>query len=62
MRWAGHAARMEEGRSVFKILTGESTNYEIPYCEAFSTPQIFVPLGLPVKILKTLLPSSILDT
>ena len=24
-RWAGHVARMEEGRSVFKILTGKST-------------------------------------
>ena len=22
LRWAGHVARMEEGRSVFKILTG----------------------------------------
>ena len=22
MRWAGHVARMEEGRSAFKILTG----------------------------------------
>ena len=22
LRWAGHAARMEEGRSAFKILTG----------------------------------------
>ena len=25
MRWAGHVARMEEGRSAFKILTGKST-------------------------------------
>ena len=24
-RWAGHVARMEEGRSAFKILTGTST-------------------------------------
>ena len=24
-RWAGHAARMEEGRSAFKILTGKPT-------------------------------------
>ena len=23
MRWAGHVARMEEGRSAFKILTGK---------------------------------------
>ena len=23
LRWAGHAARMEEGRSVFKMLTGK---------------------------------------
>ena len=23
--WAGHVARMEEGRSAFKILTGKST-------------------------------------
>ena len=25
MRWAEHVARMEEGRSAFKILTGKST-------------------------------------
>ena len=25
MRWARHVARMEEGRSAFKILTGKST-------------------------------------
>ena len=25
MRWAGYAARMEEGRSAFKILTGKPT-------------------------------------
>ena len=25
LRWAGHVARMEEGRSAFKILTGKST-------------------------------------
>ena len=25
MRWAGHVARMEKGRSAFKILTGKST-------------------------------------
>ena len=25
MRWAGHVARMEEGRSAFKILTGKAT-------------------------------------
>ena len=25
MRWAGHVARMEEGRSAFKILTGTPT-------------------------------------
>ena len=25
MRWAGHVARMEEGRSAFKILTGKPT-------------------------------------
>ena len=25
LRWAGHVARMEEGRSPFKILTGEPT-------------------------------------
>ena len=25
LRWAGHAARMEEGRSAFKILTGKHT-------------------------------------
>ena len=23
LRWAGHVARMEEGRNVFKILTGK---------------------------------------
>ena len=25
LRWAGHVARMEEGRYVFKILTGTPT-------------------------------------
>ena len=25
LRWAGHVARMEEGRSTFKILTGTPT-------------------------------------
>ena len=25
LRWAGHVTRMEEGRSVFKILTGKPT-------------------------------------
>ena len=25
LRWTGHAARMQEGRSVFKILTGKPT-------------------------------------
>ena len=25
LRWAGHVARMKEGRSVFKILTGKPT-------------------------------------
>ena len=25
LRWAGHIARMEEGRSVFKMLTGKPT-------------------------------------
>ena len=25
LRWAGHVARMEEGRSAFKILTGTAT-------------------------------------
>ena len=25
MRWAGHVARMKEGRSAFKILTGKPT-------------------------------------
>ena len=25
LRWAGHVARMEEGRSAFKILTGRTT-------------------------------------
>jgi hypothetical protein len=25
LRWAGHVARMEEGRSVFNILTGKPT-------------------------------------
>ena len=25
MRWAGHVARMKEGRSAFKILTGKHT-------------------------------------
>ena len=25
LRWAGHVARMEEGRNVFEILTGKPT-------------------------------------
>ena len=25
LRWAGHVARMEEGRNAFKILVGKST-------------------------------------
>ena len=25
LRWAGHVARMEEGRTAFKILTGKPT-------------------------------------
>ena len=25
LRWAGHVARMEKGRSAFKILTGKET-------------------------------------
>ena len=25
LKWAGHVARMEEGRSAFKILTGKPT-------------------------------------
>ena len=25
LRWVGHVARMEEGRSAFKVLTGKST-------------------------------------
>jgi hypothetical protein len=25
LRWAGHVARMEEGKSVFKSLTGKPT-------------------------------------
>ena len=25
LRWVGHVARMEEGRSIFKILTGKPT-------------------------------------
>ena len=28
LRWAGHVARMEEGRSAFKILTGTPTGKE----------------------------------
>ena len=26
LRWGGHVARKEEGRSAFKILTGKPTN------------------------------------
>ena len=40
-----------------------ATNYEVPHCGAFSTPHSHLfPVGLPVKILKALLPSSILAT
>ena len=30
LRWAGHVARMEEGRSDFKVLTGKPTG-KIPF-------------------------------
>ena len=30
LRWAGHVARMEEDRSVFKILTGKPTGKRRP--------------------------------
>ena len=30
LRWAGHVARMEEGRSAFKLLTGLTTG-KTPY-------------------------------
>ena len=30
LRWAGHVARMEEGRSVIKILTGTPTGKSKP--------------------------------
>ena len=33
LRWAGHVARMEEGMTVFKILTGKPTG-KIPLGEA----------------------------
>ena len=29
LRWAGHVARMEEGRSAFKILTGKPTGRDL---------------------------------
>ena len=35
LRWAGHVARMEEGRSAFKILTGKPTGK--------------IPLGRPMR-------------
>ena len=35
LRWAGHVARIEEGRSVFKILTGKPTGK--------------IPLGRPMR-------------
>ena len=34
LRWAGHAARMEEGRSAFKILTGKQTYRKETFREA----------------------------
>ena len=30
LRWTGHIARMEEGRSAFKILTGKPTGKKRP--------------------------------
>ena len=30
LRWTGHAARMQEGRSAFKILTGKPTGKRRP--------------------------------
>ena len=38
LRWAGHVARMEEGRRAFKILTGKPTGK--------------IPLGRPRTILE----------
>ena len=29
LRWAGHVARMEEGRSAFKILTGKPSERDL---------------------------------
>ena len=55
LRWAGHIAKMEEGRSAFKILTGTPIGKRL--------------LGRPrrrwedtIRIFKALLPSSILAT
>ena len=31
LRWAGHVARMEEGRSAFKILIGRPTGFHKPW-------------------------------
>ena len=36
LRWAGHVARMEEGRSAFKILTGKPTE-KIPLGRSMRT-------------------------
>ena len=29
LRWAGHVARVEEGRSTFKVLTGKPTERDL---------------------------------
>ena len=46
LRWAGHVARMEEGRSAFKILTGKPTVRRslVDRCGSFgsSNPQIYL--------------------
>ena len=43
LRWAGHVARMEEGRSAFKILIGRFTGSRLRVFENRILKRIFGP-------------------
>ena len=42
LRWAGHVARMEEGRSAFKILTGKPRGMRMGSGEGFTMRNFIV--------------------
>ena len=39
LRWAGHVARMEEGKSAFKVLTGEPTEITMDLKKIVDSPR-----------------------